>query len=69
MIILTSTFCSVSCDVSVITPNVPDLARGHTAKHRHTGAKENKTKMIVSSSLSLNVHWSFIVRIIKYRDK
>lgn len=54
MTILTNIFCSVSCDVNVITPNVPDLAGGHSTKHRHTGAKENKTEqMIMSQTVSL----------------
>jgi len=51
MIILTNTFCSVSCDVNVISPNIPDLAEGHTTKHRHTGAKENKPKQIIMSQI------------------
>lgn len=41
----------------------------HTAKHRHTGAKENKT----SDSLQPISLWtyivSFLVRVIKYSDK
>lgn len=54
MINIANIFCSVSCVVNVIAPNVPDLAGGHPTKHRHTGAKENKTKhMIMSQTVSL----------------
>lgn len=54
MIILTKIFCSVSCNVNVITPNVPGLAGGHPTKQRHTGAKENKTKQGVMSRKMIN---------------
>lgn len=70
MIIITRIFCSVSCDVNVIAPNIPDLA-GHPTKLRHAGAKENKTEqMIMSQTASLAMYIApFLVRIIKYNDK